>query len=310
MRSFATRRQTLIGAFCLCCLPRPGFSAESFALDEVAAGTFVRRGPDAEATAENGDAIANIGFIVGRDAVLVTESGGSLEDGRWLRAEIAKRTDKPIRYVVMTHVHPDHVFGASAFEEDKPTFIGHFNLRPSLEARGDYYRKRLEAVLGADRTGHVVYPTMEVKDAAEIDLGERKLSLRAHATAHTNCDLSMLDQTSGLLFTGDLLSVGRIPSLDGSLLGWLKQIEVLKSLKAAQAVPGHGPTRVAVDPSLADLARYLTTLRDGTREAVKADEPIEKAVKTVALSERDNWHLFDTYNARNVTQAYQELEWE
>lgn len=306
----ATRRQALFGGLCLCCLPRPGRAAESFSMDEVAPGIFVRRGPDAEATPENDDAIANIGFVVGRDGVLVTESGGSLADGQWLRAEIARRTEKPVKYVMLTHVHPDHVFGAAAFKADAPVFVGHAALRGALDARGEFYRKRLADILGEDRAGRVVYPTLEVKDAAEIDLGDRTLRLTAHGTAHTNCDLSMRDSASGLLFPADLLFVGRIPSLDGSLLGWLKEIERLKGMGASAAVPGHGPTRVALAPALADLARYLSALRDETRKAVAADTPIERAVQSVAQGEKDKWALFDTYNGRNVTQAYQELEWE
>lgn len=311
-RSSMTRRQAVFagfGGFCLCCLPRT-LRAESFAMEEVGPGIFQRRGPNAEATPENNDAIANIGYIIGRDGVLVTESGGSLADGQWLRAEIRKRTDKPIRHVVMSHVHPDHCFGAAAFSADKPNYIGHHALREALEARGEYYRKRLEDVLGPEKAGTVVYPTQGVKDGAEIDLGDRRLRFTAHATAHTPCDLSMIDSASGLLFTGDLLSVGRIPSLDGSLNGWLKEIERLKGTGATQAVPGHGPVRVALAPALAEIDRYLGTLRDETRKAIAADVSIEKAVRTVAQSERGKWDLFDDYNARNVTVAYKELEWE
>ncbi len=312
MRTLVTRRQALIGGLCLCCLPRAGFAAESLALDEVGPGVFMRRGPDAEATSENADAICNAGFIIGKVSVLVTESGGSFADGQWLRAEIRKRTDKPIRHVVMSHIHPDHIFGAGAFLEDDPAFIGHANLRGMIDARGEYYRGRLADILGADKAGKPVYPTVEVKEgsATEVDIGERKLTLTAHGTAHTNTDLSMLDSASGLLFTGDLLSVGRIPSLDGSLLGWLKRIDELKATGAKRAVPGHGPTVVDAEPAFAALARYLGTLRDETKKAVDADVPIEKAVRTVAQSERENWHLFENYNPRNVTQAYQELEWQ
>ena len=310
MSALSNRRQALFGGLCMCCLPRLGHAAESFTLDEVGPGTFVRSGLLADAAPDNDDAIANIGFIIGRDAVLVTESGGSRADGAWLRGEIRKRTDKPIRYVVLSHVHPDHVFGASAFDEDRPTFIGHHALRSALDARGEFYRKRLADLLGQDKAGSIVYPTMEVKDGAEIDLGERKLRFTAHGTAHTNCDLSMLDTGSGLLFPADLLFVGRIPSLDGSLKGWFKEIEALKAVGAERAVPGHGPTSVAFAPAMADLSRFLTALRDDTRKAIASDVPVEKAVATVARSERDKWGLFDSYISRDVSQAYQELEWE
>lgn len=306
----ATRRSALFGGLCLCCLPTLGRAAGLFTMEEVGPGIFLRRGLDAEATAENADAIANIGFIVGERSVLVTESGGSLADGQWLRGEIARRTDKPVSHVVLTHVHPDHCFGAQAFAADDPVFVGHHALRSALESRGDFYRTRLVEILGAQRAGSVVYPTLEVAGTAEIDLGGRPLRLTAHATAHTNCDLSMLDVRTGILFPADLLFVTRVPSLDGSLLGWLKEIEGLKAMGAGKAVPGHGPTLVDTAPAFADLARYLTLLRDETRKAIAAGEPIDKAVAGIGQAESGRWALFDTYNGRNVTQAYKELEWE
>jgi quinoprotein relay system zinc metallohydrolase 2 len=212
--------------------------------------------------------------------------------------------------VLLTHGHPDHCFGAGAFAEDQPNFIGHHRLGALLEARGEYYRARLADILGADKAGSVVYPTQEVMDGAEIDLGDRVLRLTAHGTAHTVSDLSMLDTQTGILFPADLLFVTRVPSLDGSLLGWLKEADRLAATGAVRAVPGHGPAIVEFAPAMAELTRYLSLLRDETRKAIANGTPIEEAVETVAQSERDKWALFEDYNGRNVTQAYKELEWE
>ncbi|GJD34630.1 quinoprotein relay system zinc metallohydrolase 2 [Methylobacterium aerolatum] len=309
-----SRRHALFGGLCLCCAATAGLTprayAESFTLEEVAPGTFIRKGLIADADAANLDAIANIGFIVGRNGVLVTESGGSLADGQWLRGEIAKRTTKPITHVVLTHVHPDHAFGAGAFTADKPVFIGHAKLKEALDARGEFYRKRLIDLFGEEKTGPVVYPKMSVADTAEVDLGDRTLRFTAHGPAHTTSDLSMRDSLSGLLFPADLLFVERIPSLDGSLKGWLKELDRVKAMGAARAVPGHGPVTVETVPAVEALATYLTALRDQTKAAIAKDVPIDKAVDTVAQDQSSHWKLFEHYNRRNVTVAYQELEWD
>jgi quinoprotein relay system zinc metallohydrolase 2 len=312
MRGSATRREALRGGLCLCCLPRAAKSAplSPLGLDEVASGIFVRRGADEDASRSNSDAIANIGFIVGRDSVLVTDPGGSFADGARLRAAIAATTNLPIKYVVMSHVHPDHVFGASAFLSDDPVFVGHARLKETLAQRGEYYRGKLTELLGPEAAGTIVLPRMEIREFAEIDLGDRIIAAKAHAPAHTVCDLSLFDQKTGTLLPADLFFVGRVPSLDGSLLGWRKTLEELTQRGAERAVPGHGPTAVAWPGGAAALQRYLAALERETRAAIARGVSIETAMKTIAASEREQWKLFDEYNARNVSEAYKELEWE
>lgn len=306
------RRDVLIGGFCLCCLPRAARAAAAgpAATEEVAPGIHIRRGLHQEATAQNRDAIANIGFIVGREAVLVADPGGCLADGESLRAAIRQKTGLPIRYVVMSHVHPDHVFGAGAFQQDGPVFVGHAALPAALASRGDYYRERLEAILGPGRAGPVVMPTLTVEDQAALDLGGRELILTAHRPAHTDNDLSLVDRQTGTLIAADLLFVGRVPSLDGSLKGWLRELAALKALPVERAVPGHGPAVVDWPDAAAEQERYLNVLLGETRQAVARNIGIDAAVATVAASERGRWALFDEYNGRNVTKAYKELEWE
>jgi len=279
-------------------------------MTQVAPGIYMRRGVDEDASASNDDAIANIGFIVGGEAVAVTDAGGSLNDGRRLRASIRRVTQLPIRYVLMSHVHPDHVFGAGAFSADHPTFVGHAALPGALASRWEYYRARTEAILGRDTVGPLVMPAMLVKDHAQIDLGGRVLELTAHGIAHTDCDLSAFDRQSATLIAADLIFVRRAPSLDGSLRGWLKELAMLKGAPAKRAVPGHGPTSVNWPEGSQDLERYLQVLQRDTRAAIKKGVEIDAAARTVGLSERNRWVLFDDYNGHNVLQAFKELEWE
>ncbi len=309
-----SRRDALMGGIAACCWPsfqaRAQQPVRALVSDEVAPGIHIRRGLDEDVSASNDDAIANIGFIVGRDAVAVTDSGGSLSDGRRLRATIRQVTQLPIRYVLMSHVHPDHVFGAGAFSADHPVYVGHAGLPRALSLRWEYYRARTEALLGKGTVGPLVMPTLLVHDHAEIDLGGRVVELTAHGIAHTDSDLSALDRQTGTLIASDLLFVHRVPSLDGSLKGWLNELGLLKKLAARQAVPGHGPTRVDWPGGLRDLERYLGILLRETRQAVAKGLEIDVAAKTVARSERARWALFDDYNGHNVIQAFKELEWE
>jgi quinoprotein relay system zinc metallohydrolase 2 len=278
--------------------------------DEIAPGIHIREGIDEDISAKNDDAIANIGFVIGRESVAVTDAGGSLNDGRRLRESIRQSTSLPIRYVLMSHVHPDHVFGAGAFSADHPIYVGHAGLPRALSLRWEYYRSRTEAVLGREAVGAVVTPTMLVHDRAQIDLGGRVLELTAHGLAHTDSDLSAFDRQTSTLIASDLLFVRRVPSLDGSLKGWLKELSLLKGVAAKRAVPGHGPTSVNWPLGCRDLERYLGVLLRETRTAIAQRHEIDAAAKTVGLSERAHWALFDDYNGHNVIQAFKELEWE
>jgi quinoprotein relay system zinc metallohydrolase 2 len=294
-------------------LATPNDAQEAIAplsVKQAAPGVYVHVGAIALMSAANEGAIANVGFVVGDDGVAVVDSGGSVREGARLLAAVRAVTNKPIRYVINTHEHPDHVFGNAAFAP--PTvFVGHHDLPRELAARGAYYLKSFRPSMGALLDDvKIVPPTLTVAHELTLDLGRRPPLLKAWPPSHSASDLTVLDQTSGTLFAGDLVFLRHIPVLDGSITGWLQTIDKLSHLHAQRVIAGHGPAPAPWPGALADQRAYLERLRDDCRDLIKRGVPLETAARVAAASEKSHWELFEAYNARNATAAYSELEWE
>jgi quinoprotein relay system zinc metallohydrolase 2 len=284
---------------------------DQFSLGEIASGVYVHAGKIALMTADNEGDIANIGIIVGQDYVAVIDTGGSVRVGSRLLAAIGALTSKPIHYVINSHAHPDHLFGNAAFAQTGATFVGHANLPQALALRGPLYLDAFRRTMGPRLIDEVklIAPTLTVDGEIRLDLGARVLRLRSWRTAHSDSDLTVLDEATGTLFAGDLVFLRHVPVLDGSIRGWLAALDELAKIPAQRVVPGHGP--VAEWPAaLADERRYLQRLAQDTRALIAQGVPLATAVQTAGATEELQWQLFEEYNARNATAAYSELEWE
>jgi quinoprotein relay system zinc metallohydrolase 2 len=285
--------------------------AAPLTVNEIAKGVYVHVGKHHDFDEHYDGDIADIGFIVGADSVAIIDTGGSYKIGAALREAVKKVTSLPIRYVINTHIHPDHIFGNAAFVQDKPEFIGHHNLPGTLEANRESLMRALKQQLGAEAAdSEIILPTKTVKTEMEIDLGKRKLHLQSWPKAHTNTDLTVLDEKTQTFWTGDLLFITRTPSLDGDLKGWISVIEGLKKIPAKITVPGHGNPTEDKNGMLDKEAAYLNLLLKDIRLAIQNGRDLMKTIDTAGQGEKANWELFDVVNRRNVNLAYPQLEWE
>lgn len=278
---------------------------------EVAAGVYVHQGAHEDFDEYYHGDIANIGFIVGEEAVAVIDTGGVRKVGEALREAVRRVTNLPIRYVINTHVHPDHIFGNAAFVQDNPVFVGHKKLVGAMQSRGESYLRGLRAQFGQAAEGSaIIPPTLTVESTLMLDIGRRPLELKAWPGAHTNNDLTIYDRTTETLWLSDLLFVERTPSIDGDIRGWIGVIDELSQVTARITVPGHGKVTDDKQQALNNQKRYLTILLGDVRKAIQSGTPMEVAMQQAAGTERNGWVLFDAVNRRNVNLIYPQLEWE
>jgi len=283
----------------------------NFAIEDIGNGIYVHHGKHLDIDEGYQGDICNISFVVGERGVAVIDTGGSLKVGQQLREAIKKVTDKPILYVINTHVHPDHIFGNAVFLQDKPQFVGHFKLADAMQLRQEAYDKLNVRYLGEDAKGSIIVkPTLLIKAPTDLDLGGRTLKVTPFPNAHTNTDISVIDSKTGTLFTGDLLFIERTPVVEGDIKGLIAAIDVLKTYPAKQVVPGHGPVAKDWVAALNNEQRYLNALLTDIRAVIKNGGDMGKAMDTAAASEKDKWLLFDIANRRNVNTLYPALEWE
>ncbi|MBC6496960.1 MAG: quinoprotein relay system zinc metallohydrolase 2 [Alphaproteobacteria bacterium GM7ARS4] len=284
-------------------------------LHKVSEGLYTHVGKLQEPSPDNGGNMANMHVVIGSDSIAVFDTGYSHTLGQNLRRAIRTLSDKPISHVILSHVHPDHIFGASAFLEDNPIFIGHKNLPRALAQVGNYYLEGLSDTLGAHnaKKTRIVAPThtVDIDKPLTISLGDRELRIEAWKPAHTHTDITALESMSQCLLTGDLVFVDHIPTFDGNTLGWLDILNKIENTPHKTILPGHG------DPPLAQwkhaihaMDHYLQDVVRDVRKLIKDHVAIQDAISMAAQNQKDQWQLFERYHPANVTFAFAELEWE
>jgi quinoprotein relay system zinc metallohydrolase 2 len=286
---------------------------KTLSIEEVAPGIFVHQGKHLDVDEGYQGDISNIGFIIGKESVAVIDTGGTDSIGYALLNEIKKRTNLPIKYIINTHVHLDHIYGNVAFKRKGVEFIGHENLPKAMQFRKEFYERINLEYLNIPHDKTIQIPPnilVKVLEPIVIDLGDRLLKITAYPTAHTNTDITIEDTKTSTLWTGDLLFTERAPSVDGDIHGFIESINSLMKAKYNLLIPGHGSPTFEPNLSWNKIRNYLIILRNGIRLAIDEGLDLQMAIDTVAKEESSKWELFDVQNGRNINMIYPQMEWE
>lgn len=280
--------------------------------EPVAPDTWFAQGAAALGSVANRNFISNAAFVVTREGVVVIDALGSPVLADELLAEIARVTPLPVRYVIVTHYHADHIYGLQRFKAAGATIVAGEQGREYLAS--DTARLRLQAsreelAPWIDGRTQLVPADRWLQADTVIELGGERFHLQLAGPAHTPEDLVVLHERTGVLFAGDLVFRGRVPFVglaDSS--GWIRSLDRLLALRPRLLVPGHGPVS---EQSVADLRLtrdYLVHLRQAMGEAAANLEPFEDAYARTDWSRFESLPLFGAANRINAYNTYLLME--
>lgn len=272
---------------------------------QIADGTYVLEGKREDFTFDNGGNIVNTAFIVTAEGVVVIDSGPSFRYGKQMIEAIRQITDAPIVRVFNTHHHPDHFLGNQVFDSDRIYALAATRqaMTESSEAFTDNaYRMSGNWMKGTEPK----LPTHSIEQT-RYQIGSHRLHLMPMA-GHTVADLAILDESTGVLFTSDLVFDQRAATTPhANIPHWLNALDVLDNLTFKILVPGHGP--ISHDKhAIAQTRDYLTWLQARLNDAAASGLDM---IETMALPIPERFEdiaLVRTEFTRSVSHLFPAME--
>ena len=230
----------------------PGIAAAAdLDIREVAPGTWALIGHTEDLSPQNAGNIANAGFIATPEGVVVIDTSASKALGEAWRAAIAARSQAPIVRVFNTHLHPDHMLGNQAFPAEALATLP--ATRQAMHDVGEAFNDNLYRMVGEAMKGTNVAVPANAAQAGVLELGGHRIRILA-LQGHSAADLVVFDETTGVVFTGDLVFWQRAPTTPhADLARWRESLDALATLPFKRMLPGHGP--VLEDRSGIDMTR-------------------------------------------------------
>ncbi|MBI3354820.1 MAG: MBL fold metallo-hydrolase [Nitrospirae bacterium] len=284
----------------------PLSSSAETGIKKVTNSVYAYLGYMDEITKSNEGFISNCGFIVTDEGVVVVDTQLTPDLGRKLLSEIRKVTNKPVKYVINTHFHPDHFFGNQVFK-DTAVIISHENTRTHILDRGEFAIKTFRERLGElFDDAEVVLPMVTFNNKLTIHLGGRKIEISYFGRGHTDGDAIVYVPDEKVVFAGDLVNNGRLPFIGDGHSGDL--VETLKKMDALDVnlvIPGHG--YVSDKTGIAKSREFIEDLRAEVKKYIENGKSLQQTINEIKMPKYNELGRHDLL-PRNAKKVYLEFE--
>jgi cyclase len=255
------------------------------------------------------NAASNSGFIIGDDGVIVVDTFVTADAAKALLAEIQKLTKLPIKFVVNTHYHLDHVAGNGVFAETGAVIIGHKNLRGWIHTENLKFFGPTPKPEQKSLVESLFAPNLTYDSGLELLVGSKPVLVRYYP-GHTGGDSVIFAPDAQVIFTGDLFWRKTLPNLiDGSTDKWAEtDAKLAAGWPNAKFVSGHGDVGTAED--VKDFEAYVTDLRAAVAQGIKnglAGDALVNAVTLQIQQKYGKWDAYDYFIKRNIADTEKEL---
>ena len=256
----------------------------------------------------------NTGIVVGDDAVLIADTQATPVMAQDVIRRIREVTDKPIKYVVLTHYHAVRVLGAAGYRPQE--VIASQDTYDLIVERGEQDRKseieRFPRLFRAvESVPGLTWPTMTFKGEMTLWLGELEVKLLQLGRGHTKGDTVVWLPQQKIMFSGDLVEYEATPYAgDCYYEDWPRTLDAIAALKPEKLVPGRGAaltTPQQVQEGLRSTRAFITDLYEAVRAGARAGKDLRAVYRETydkLKPKYGNWVIFDHCMPFDVSRAY------